>query len=308
MGGSNEDRLNQIAFELCTERAKGEGSLYRPFLDTLPDDVTYIPALWTDSRLMKIKGTNVYSDSVKMRQSWENTFHELDNKNNINMNEYFWGRGTLQGRILSFETSKSFNKVKNNDNVIYTLTPFISLPNHSDDSELYPSLSFGNTEYLLRADKNIFANSDLFITYGTMSFQQRILCFGWVDREISASKYSITTIMIPNATKLVGTNNNAVFEEMEIKTLIYHDSRNVQHQNQLSKELVSTIDRIKAITQDSTASNAADLIATQLSLKVASLNPKNKELCASMTDEDYIIGVEYIAAGNILNHLKTMYK
>ncbi len=308
IGGSNEDKLNHIAFALCTEKAKGDDSSYRPFLDTLPDDVSYIPALWSESRLNKVKGTNVYADSIKMRQSWEQTFHQLDNNNNNNNNnigidDYLWGRGTLQGRILSFETSKSFNKVKNNDNIIYSLTPFISLPNHSDDSELYPSLSFGNTEYLLRADRNIFANNDLFITYGTMSFQQRILCFGWIDREISSSKYSISTVVIPKVVKSIGISNNDAFEEIEIKTLIYHDPTNINHQNLLNKELVSTIDKIKAITHDDIDTKAIDLIATQLSSKLSTINYWNKVLDINMSDEDYIISVECIAAQNILNHL-----
>ena len=261
--------------------------------------MSYIPALWSDSRLDKIKGTNIHSDCVKMRSSWENTFNTFNNKVNVDITDYLWGRGTLQGRILSFETSKSFNKVKNNDNVIYSLTPFISLPNHSDDSELYPSLSYGNTEYLLRADKNIFANNDLFITYGTMSFQQRILCFGWVDREVSASKYSITTIAVPGAT-------NNIAEEIEIKTLIYHDPLNPQHQKLLNKELIGVLDRIKVITQNNSAAKAVELIITQLSSKITSLNPRIAKLDVNLTDEEYIIGVECIAAQNILEYVTKM--
>ena len=309
IGGSNEDKLNQIAVALCTEKAKGDDSLYRPFVDTLPDDVSYIPALWSELRLNRIKGTNIYSDCIKMRRSWENTFHTLDNdknhNNNIGIDDYLWGRATLQGRILSFETSKSFNKVKNSDNVIYSLTPFISLPNHSDDSELYPSLSFGNTEYLLRADRNIFANNDLFITYGTMSFQQRILCFGWIDREVSSSKYSISTVAVPKAVESTDTSDNDVFEEIEIKTLVYHDPTDINHQSMLSKELASTIDKVKAITRDETGTKAVDLISTQLASKLSVINHWNQELDMNMSDEDYIVSVECIAAQNILNHLNS---
>ena len=132
-----------------------------------------------------------------------------------------------------------------------------------------------------------------------MSFQQRILCFGWVDREVSASKYSITTITVPGAT-------NNIAEEIEIKTLIYHDPVNPQHQKLLNKELIGVLDRIKVITQNNSTAKAVELIITHLSSKITSLNPQITKLNVNLTDEEYIIGVECIAAQNILEYVTKM--
>ena len=50
--------LEKLASLVCLEKAKGDRSKYKPFLDVLPDDVSYIPALWADSKLRAIEGVH----------------------------------------------------------------------------------------------------------------------------------------------------------------------------------------------------------------------------------------------------------
>ena len=54
--------MYEIASNIALEREKGEDSFYYPFLNVLPEDVSYMPALWEDDKLDLIKGTTVHDD------------------------------------------------------------------------------------------------------------------------------------------------------------------------------------------------------------------------------------------------------
>jgi hypothetical protein len=58
---TGEHSLEKITTQLAIEKKKGEKSFFHPFIDTLPDDVSFVPALWGDEKIesMGMKGTYV---------------------------------------------------------------------------------------------------------------------------------------------------------------------------------------------------------------------------------------------------------
>lgn len=48
---SGNNALNNIALQLCHEKVLLEKSSFSNFLGVLPDDVSYIPALWPDDKV-----------------------------------------------------------------------------------------------------------------------------------------------------------------------------------------------------------------------------------------------------------------
>ena len=55
--------LVEIATKVCLERNKRTQSFFAPFLDVLPEDVSYIPALWPTSKVKSLLNLFLNSNS-----------------------------------------------------------------------------------------------------------------------------------------------------------------------------------------------------------------------------------------------------
>lgn len=189
------DPLTDLSKKLTKEMHLRENSYYWPFLDTLPEDVSYIPALWNPERLELIKGTSIYDDATRMKAEWEQSYEA----NGIQepKDTWMWSRATLQGRCFSFRFTKSYSELKG---TAAAFVPFISLGNHHDEAHAFPEVGDGQKQpednVFLRSDLWQYKGQEIFLTYGTLSFQQKLIGYGWVDTKC---EHCITPIDVPNS-------------------------------------------------------------------------------------------------------------
>ena len=155
----------------------------------------------------------------------------------VSESEWIWARATLQARGFSFRKEKSLiNLNYHNDSVdvannnildqenfitnikmregekeeeeedkvdVVSFIPFTTLSNHDDyiggkttmgDGVVHP-----HTSYTFQTNKKVEKNNQVFNYYGELSFQQKFLSFGWVDRfpMLSPEGFCITAFIIP---------------------------------------------------------------------------------------------------------------
>ena len=147
----------------------------------------------------------------------------------ISKSEWLWARATLQARGFSFRKNvKLLNLNENgdasntiNNDVIRDVTddngdeeiheivdivsfiPFITLSNHDDGlggrTTMGNGDTFPHTSYTFQTKKKIEKDKQIFNFYGELSFQQKFLSFGWVDRFpiLSPEGFCITALDIP---------------------------------------------------------------------------------------------------------------
>mmetsp|Transcript_234 Transcript_234/g.289 ORF Transcript_234/g.289 Transcript_234/m.289 type:complete len:475 (+) Transcript_234:398-1822(+) len=246
--GSNS--LEKMTTQLAIEKKKGKESFYYPFIDTLPEDVSFVPALWGDEKIqdMGMKGTQIEKDSKSMYLRWhDQASHWIDAntpEDGISVSDWLWARATLQCRAFSFNKGiQDENKEKLITGEIVAFIPFLQIANHDDNYEKSCVTSFSsdikvsddipapNLSFSLRTSSNIKheKSQQIYNHYGELSFQQKILSFGWVDR---GPGYCITAISIPSK----GISDTA---EIETKSDIFLASviSNEMNKNENEKEI-----------------------------------------------------------------------
>ena len=97
MKATGSSALQEIALQLANERKLGISSKFKQFLDVLPDDITYMPTMWSDEKLVSIYGTTIFDDVVTMRKQWLEDM-KVSGVSSDDMMDVFWARATLQGR------------------------------------------------------------------------------------------------------------------------------------------------------------------------------------------------------------------
>ena len=103
--------MEDITKQLAEELKKGVESVYHPFLCTLPSDVTFIPAMWSDAKIleMDIQGTQTESDLRNMRQKWDvdaKKYYSESKGEGVSVADWVWARATLQARGFSFRSKR----------------------------------------------------------------------------------------------------------------------------------------------------------------------------------------------------------
>jgi len=101
-------------------------------------DVSFLPSMWNINRLLSIKGTSVYVDSLEMRKTWEINARKAvaDDKIydgiSITTEQWLWARASLQCRAYRFAN-------------LYAFFPFIGFCNHNDKK--FSSFRLGKYHY-----------------------------------------------------------------------------------------------------------------------------------------------------------------
>ena len=81
---------------------------------------------------------------------------------------------------------------------VAALLPYITLANHDDVAG--SSTSMGNgvshpaTSFVFRCDFKTYPGQQVYLSYGKISFQQKLLSFGWLDRAEQAGWFAITVL------------------------------------------------------------------------------------------------------------------
>jgi hypothetical protein len=227
--------MEDITKQLAEELKKGVESAYHPFLCTLPSDVTFIPAMWSDAKIleMDIKGTQTESDLRNMRHKWDvdaQKYYSESKGEGVSVAEWVWARATLQARGFSFRSKgkregqgqgegegdvEQIIKAEEGgeDAVTVSFIPFITLSNHDDalggvttmgSDAKGPTFTFRTGAFKTDSKEQIFNY------YGAISFQQKILSFGWVDHcpADSPEGFCITALDIPLGTEGPGSEGS----------------------------------------------------------------------------------------------------
>lgn len=191
-----EHALHDLAVKLCLETLKGQDSPFISFMNTLPSDLSYLPTYWHANHIHSIEGTALSRDIQRMKSEWKQSFVSMTASHpGISQDLYLWARATIQGRAWCLTSASSFS---DGCDKTTALIPFVSLCNHSDRK--FSSISLGNgitcpaTSVSIRAESKYYPSEAIDLNYGELSFQQRILCFGWVDRTIHTNSFAITPI------------------------------------------------------------------------------------------------------------------
>ena len=220
--------LFEIASSITVEKNKGHESFYHPFLDVLPDDVSYIPAMWEQAKLETIQGTTVHDDVIVMKNAWVEDMYNNGIDQSM-VDDMMWARATLQGRAISFPDG------------LVTFLPYIMFANHNDEPDgnfqyPYPEKGDGDTvptsTVLLRAKKDYSPGQEISISYGDMSFQQKCLSFGWIDGSINSESICITVLHIGKRTIELKTSMSAAEKLKNNEKLGLQDTLSVKKQLQ----------------------------------------------------------------------------
>ena len=202
---------------------------------------------------MDLQGTQMEKDMKDMYSRWQTDAQKevlklslCENKYQaVSESDWLWARATMQARGFSFrkksdtkksplssidsksqiEPSAEQKDIRSKDESddllnIVSFIPFTTLSNHDDDlggittmgdGDLYPYSSF-----TFKTAKKVEPKSQIFNFYGDLSFQQKFLSFGWVDRSpaFSPEGFSITVLDV-----LIG-NGETMQVEMKSNILL----------------------------------------------------------------------------------------
>ena len=180
--------------------------------------MSFIPAMWSETKVkeMDICGTQAENDLRDMQSKWHSdatTFisesietEECSYAEEVTVFDWIWARATLQARGFSFYSRDNQDVSDSGEgHSIVSFIPFITLSNHDDTlggvttmgKDPYPPSS-----YTFRtSSQKVDAGCQLFNYYGAISFQQKMLSFGWVDRCPAASPegFCITALSISSS-------------------------------------------------------------------------------------------------------------
>lgn len=240
---TRSNSLHDIS-EIILAEKKVCDSFFKPFLDMLPENVS-LPACYTDERLLdELSGTGIALDALLMRNKWRDDF-KLTTDKSISEAQYIWSRATIQGRTYAIGKVVAFIpfiQLANHDDVLYTTT--------SSRNPLFPcfsnGISFPVDNIILRSESKYIKNQPIVTSYGDLSFQQKLLSFGFVDRNI-LNGFSITAVDIPDISSRSMSENSAN-KQIEIKT--FHKpfvSSRSSREDPIKKEMSAAIRKVADI-------------------------------------------------------------
>lgn len=329
--GQGREGLDDLACQLALEKQTIEYSSYQPFVAMLPDDTTFIPCLWGEEKVQTISGTSVGADCAEMNKIWTQAAERKVEQNEwMSVDEWMWARGSLQCRAYNFRA-----KFTNNENAIdedhrefgvdslskIAFFPFIGLANHNSQKHCDVSLGNGITNpedsFVLRTEDRYKPGEEICISYGELSFQQKLLSFGWLDRRDPSAKsddtyFSITPLTIPDTGGLqIELKTSIDVSELETGSSNTDSAGNAKWRKMertsftLSREVKEAMQKLSSISNYS----EDEAVALLYSL----LQEREEELLAGSTyssgspDAEFIRAVELQAAGKLIGFLTSKY-
>lgn len=179
--------------------------------------------MWSETKVkeMDICGTQAENDLRDMQTKWRSdatTFisksietEECSYAKEVTVSDWIWARATLQARGFSFYRRDDKDVSDSGEgHSIVSFIPFITLSNHDDTLGGVTTMGKGPyppSSYTFRtSSQKVDAGCQLFNYYGAISFQQKMLSFGWVDRCPAASPegFCITALSISNSSSPEG--------------------------------------------------------------------------------------------------------
>lgn len=259
--------------------------------------------MWSETKVeeMDISGTQAENDLRDMQSKWRSdatTFisksietEECSYAKEVTVSDWIWARATLQARGFSFYSRDNQDVSDSGEgHSVVSFIPFITLSNHDDTlggvttmgKDPYPPSS-----YTFRtSSRTTDAGCQLFNYYGAISFQQKMLSFGWVDRCPAASPegFCITALSISSSSSSSSPEGKASDEIKPVQTIEIKS-------NILLATAVAELKRKEKSTklERSPLSNSLSLQVTLLKFEIRSVISKIVD--QGMSREEAIAGV-----------------
>ncbi|KAI0567313.1 Rubisco LSMT substrate-binding protein [Gracilaria domingensis] len=180
------DEYIAIACFLISERAKGEDSFWKPYLDILPVDEDLIPLFrWSEDDLALLKGSPCLSACTSLRLKLEQEFESARNQHFSKNPEHFpgdvfckdaweWAFAILFSRAIMLTAEQKI-----------ALVPYADLLNHnpfcSNYIDVQNKLLLDRKVVALYTDRPYGKMDQVFVTYGPKSNSDLLLLYGFVS-------------------------------------------------------------------------------------------------------------------------------
>lgn len=243
---------------LMTERRKYKRSFHHPYISTLPKSLNALPLFWPEERLNSIKGTTVEMVSAVERRLLLRLFsdYHLHEQNPRELELFLWAAAISKTRMKYM-----------NDHVAFV--PFIDLLNHTD---LYSDAwgiegcvivldeDAGSLDkelaYHLVALADIPAGGELLVDYSLLSFQDKIVDYGILDKhnDLQSRFYTV-------AFQNFSDKNNPLLLSLwrnNVSMVLHAMVEEGVTQEALRKMLEARVEDLQRLCSDMTLGNNAD--------------------------------------------------
>lgn len=213
---------------LSEQKQQQQSCFFQPFLDVLPDDVSFLPSMYSASNLALLEGSSLAEDARRMKAQWlafydesiagtakessladgiysdeplsaepsvSRSLMEVNVAKRLLKAQWLWARATLQCRAYSFKLSsdrwqqlqaEGYDYGSDNSQCdLVAFIPFVGFANHDDRKCCKVSLGNGISDpvssFVLHTTDVYHADEPVCISYGDLSFNQKVLSFGWID-------------------------------------------------------------------------------------------------------------------------------
>ena len=167
--------------------------------------------MWSEARLQSIAGTQIEKDARAMRAQWLAAAElATASHSQLSVDEWMFCRASIQNRAISFQRRKTIDATgggafdghlmhgKDAVETVVALVPYVTIANHDDNLGCSPSMGNGishpDSSYVFRSDFKTYPGQQIYNSYGKISFQQKLLSFGWLDKAETTGWFSITVL------------------------------------------------------------------------------------------------------------------
>ncbi|CAN8073987.1 unnamed protein product [Agarophyton chilense] len=184
--GDGVDDYIALACLLISERAKGEDSFWKPYLDILPVDQDLIPLFrWSESDLALLKGSPCIPACISLRMKLGEEFESANQryfsknrerfpKDVFSKNAWEWAFAILFSRAIMLTAEQRI-----------ALVPYADLLNHnpfcSNYIDVHSKPFLDRKVVALYTDRPYGKMDQVFVTYGPKSNSDLLLLYGFVS-------------------------------------------------------------------------------------------------------------------------------
>ncbi|KAJ4760272.1 Protein-lysine N-methyltransferase EFM1 [Rhynchospora pubera] len=188
-----------ISLFLLRERALGDASPWKPYLDVLPSS-TDSTIFWSEEELSQIQGTQLLSTTIGVKEYVQSEFAKVEEEIILKSKNLFPGSITYDDFLWAFGIlrSRSFSRLRG-DNL--ALIPFADLINHNPDItsedlawEIKGKGLFGRDQiFTLRAPLFVKSGEQVCIQYDLeKSNAELALDYGFIESNMNRETYTLT--------------------------------------------------------------------------------------------------------------------
>jgi len=176
---------------LLQERFWTEESFWKPYLDSLPKDFSFMPDCFTEEEFAYLRGSHIFSQVQMRMEKYKNDYEyfsqHIPSFPTFSFEQFLWARQTVRSRTFSAGNAR--------------LIPFIDMVNHqgyvSEDEDKETREKFndfglnGHMNFVLTTEKDYHEGEELCITYNTLSNTKCFYEYGFNEFNIALQEVKV---------------------------------------------------------------------------------------------------------------------